>query len=201
MRARLLVTGFEPFGGHTVNPSERVVRALAGAAPAGVVVSTRVLPVAYRRAFAPVAEALESERLHAALLLGLGAGRATIDFERFAVNWRGTPQPDNDGVRVTGEKIDPAGPAAYFATAPVDDLVSACRAAGAPAAVSSHAGTFMCNQIFYQALQHCDRLSLRCRIGFVHLPLLPEQASAGEPAVSEQSMVAGLSAALERLCD
>jgi pyroglutamyl-peptidase len=201
MRARLLVTGFEPFGGHALNPSERLVRALAGKAPDGVVVSTRVLPVAYRRAFLSVAEALEAERLQAALLLGLGAGRSTIDFERFAVNWRGTSQPDNDGVRITGEKIDPAGPAAYFATLPVDDLVSACRAAGAPAAVSSHAGTFLCNQIFYQALQHCDRMNLRCRVGLIHLPLLPEQASAGEPAMSEQSMVAGLTAALERLCD
>jgi pyroglutamyl-peptidase len=199
MRARLLVAGFEPFGAHTVNPSERMVRLIARFPPPSIVVSTRVLPVAYRRAFGPVAEALESERLGGALLLGLGAGRATLDVERFGINWRGTAQPDNDGQRIEGEPIDPAGPAAYFATAPVEDLVAACRAAGAPTGISPHAGTFLCNQVLYQSLRLCDRLNLRCRVGFVHLPLLPEQASAGEPAVSEEAMLDGLRAALVRL--
>ena len=201
MKARLLVTGFEPFGGHRVNPSERIVKLLSAAAPGGMVLSTRVLPVVYRRAFAPVAEALESERLHGALLLGLGAGRATLDFERFAVNWRGAAHPDNDGARIGGEKIDPAGPAAYFATAPVEDLVAAAKTSGAPSAASSHAGTFLCNQVYYQSLRHCDRLNLKCHVAFAHLPLLPEQASAGEAAVSEESMLAGLTAALLRLAE
>jgi pyroglutamyl-peptidase len=201
VKARLLVTGFEPFGGQTVNPSERMVRLIAAAAPNGSVVSTRVLPVAYRRAFHPVAEALGNERFDGVMLLGLGAGRATVDFERFGVNWRGGPQPDNDGVRVTGEKIDPTGPAAYFATVPVEELVGACRGAGTPASVSSHAGTFLCNQVLYQSLQYCDRHDLKCHVGFAHLPFLPEQATAGEPAVSEDSMIAGLRAALLRLAD
>ena len=198
-RARILVTGFEPFGPHAVNPSERMVRLLATATLEGVVLSTRVLPVAYRRAFAPIAEVLEAERVQGALLLGLGAGRATVDFERFGVNWRGAAQPDNDGMRVAGEKIDPAGPAAYFSTLSVDEVVTACRAAGTPTSISSHAGTFMCNQVLYQTLRRCDRRDLACRVGFAHLPLLPEQASAGEPAVSEESMLAGLTAALKHI--
>jgi pyroglutamyl-peptidase len=201
MRTRLLVTGFEPFGPHTVNPSERMIRLIAAAAPPGAVVSTRVLPVAYRRAFAPLAEALDSERPSGALLLGLGAGRANVEFERFGVNWRGAPQPDNDGLLIAGEKIDVAGPAAYFASAPVEEIAAACRAAGTPTAVSSHAGTFLCNQVFYTALRHCDRHDLRCRVDFVHLPFLPEQASGGEPAVSEDAMLAGLNAALVKLAE
>ena len=201
MKTRLLCTGFEPFGAQTVNPSERMVRLLADAAPPGTVVSTRVLPVAYRRAFAPVAEALETERFDAALLLGLGAGRATLDFERFGVNWRAAAQPDNDGMRIEGERIDPAGPAAYFATIPVDDLVAAARVAGAPAGVSSHAGTFLCNQVHYQTLRHCDRHDLATRAGFVHLPYLPEQATGTEPSVSEDCMFAGLRAALALLAE
>lgn len=201
MKTRILVTGFEPFGGQPVNPSERMVRLFAACAPQGVVLSTRVLPVAYRRAFNPLSEALANERFDGALLLGLGAGRATVDFERFGVNWRGGPQPDNDGMRVMGEKIDPAGPAAYFTTVPVEELVGACRGAGTPASVSSHAGTFLCNQVLYQALQYCDRHDLACRVGFAHLPFLPEQATAGEPAVSEDSMIAGLRAALLRIAE
>jgi len=201
MKKRLLVTGFQPFGGRVVNPSERMCRILDTGAPNDAAVSVRVLPVAYRRAFAPIAEALDEGRLSAALLLGVAPGRSTIDFERIAVNWRGGAQPDEDGLHVAGEKIDPAGPAAYFATAPVDDLVAACRAAGAPTGVSSHAGTFLCNQVFYQALQHCDRGDIKCHVVFAHLPLLPEMAAAGEPALSEESMAAGLRAALAALAD
>lgn len=200
-RARILVTGFEPFGPHAANPSERMVRLLATASLPEVVLSTRVLPVAYRRAFPPIAEVLEAERVQGALLLGLGAGRATVDFERFGVNWRGAAQPDNDGVRVAGEQIDPAGPAAYFSTLSVDEVVTACRAAGTPTGISSHAGTFLCNQVLYQTLRRCDRRDLTCRVGFAHLPFLPEQASAGEPAVSEDSMLAGLTAALRHIAN
>ncbi len=199
MKTRLFVTGFEPFGGRPVNPSQRLCRVLADAAPAGAVVTARVLPVSYRRAFAPVADAMDDLRPRAALLLGLGAGRQSLEFERFAVNWRGGAAPDEDGLRVAGEKIDPAGPAAYLATAPVDELVVACRAAGAPAAASSHAGTFLCNQVFYQALRHCDRGDLVCGVVFVHLPLLPEMAAAGEASVPEESMATGLRAALATL--
>src|SRR5262245_34452965 len=112
MRPRLLVTGFEPFGGHAANPSERMVRRLAGDTVKGAIVSTRVLPVAYRRSFQPVAEALDTERFSAVLLLGLRADRPALEFERFGVNWRGSAGPDNDGLRLEGEPVDPAGPAA-----------------------------------------------------------------------------------------
>ena len=190
------MTGFEPFGGDLVNPSERIVRRLAADSLPGAVISTRVLPVAYRRAFAPLAEALDTERFTGALLMGLRAGRGTLDFERFGVNWRGSAGPDNDGLRIEGEPIDPAGPAAYFATLNVQDLVAACHGAGAPAAVSSHAGTFLCNQVLYQTLRHCDRHDLATRAGFVHLPLLPEQATKGEPAVAEEAMFAAIRAVL-----
>ena len=198
-QVRILVTGFEPFGPHAVNPSERMVRLLSGTTLDDLIISTRVLPVAYRRAFPPIADVLEAERVQGALLLGLGPGRATVDFERFGVNWRGAAHPDNDGVRVAGEQIDPAGPAAYFSTLPVDGVVAACRAAGTPTGISSHAGTFLCNQVLYQTLRRCDRRDLTCHVGFAHLPFLPEQASAGEPAVSEESMLAGVTAALRHI--
>jgi len=200
METRALITGFQPFGGRPVNPSERLCQILA-ASCACADATPLVLPVAYRRASAPVIDALENGRCSAALMLGLGAGRATVDFERFAVNWRGGPQPDEDGVRIAGEPIDPGGPAAYFASAPVDALVAACKAAGTPSAPSSHAGTFLCNQVFFEALRHCDRADVPCRVAFAHLPLFPEMASAGEPAVSQGSLAAGLAAALTALVE
>lgn len=199
MTARLLLTGFEPFGGHRVNPSERVLRPLAAAAPGGAVISTRVLPVSYASGFQPIRDALDSERFDAVLLLGLGVDRSAISFERVAVNRRGSTTPDNDGLRIDDERIDPAGPAACFSTVPVDELIVATLAAGAPAEGSDDAGTFLCNQVLYQTLRHCDRNDLRTRAGFVHLPLLPEQAEEGEPTMTEQLLVLGLAAVVKAL--
>jgi len=197
MPARLLLTGFEPFGPHSVNPSERVLRPLAAAAPGGAVISTRVLRVSYRDAFAPIREALDHERFDAVLLLGLGATRRVISFERVAVNRRGAVLADNDGVHLDAARIEPHGPTACFSTIPVDDLVTATRSRGVPAAGSDDAGTFVCNQVLYQTLRHCDRNRLRVRAGFVHLPAFPEQVNAGEPCLPETSLLAGLSAAIE----
>jgi len=197
MPARVLLTGFEPFGPHSVNPSERVLRPLAAAAPGGAVISTRVLRVSYRNAFSPIREALDHERFDTVLLLGLGADRRVISFERVAVNRRGATRPDNDGVRRGGERIETAGPAACFSTVPIDELVTATRAAGVPAAGSDDAGTFLCNQVLYQTLRHCDRNRLRVRAGFVHLPPFPEHVETGEPSLSEATLLAGLSAAIE----
>lgn len=200
MSVRLLVTGFSPFGTHAGNPSERLVRLLADDAPPGVVLSTRVLPVLYDLSFAMIQDVLETERLHGALLLGLGAGREDIQFERFAVNWRGSPTFDNGGRQIDGEPIDPAGPAAYFSTVPLEQMVSACSIRGVPASISSHAGTFLCNEVLFRALRLCDVASLRCRVGFAHLPFLTGQAGIGDdPHLPESVQLAGVRAALECL--
>ena len=199
MPVRILLTGFEPFGSHSLNPSERVLRPLAAAAPGGAIISTRVLPVTYHGGFLPIREALDSQRFDAVLLLGLGAGRSAVSYERVAVNRRGGATPDNDGVRLDDERIEPDGPTACLSTIPVDDLIAATLAAAVPAEGSDDAGTFLCNQVLYQTLRHCDRNGLRARAGFVHLPLLPEQAQGAEPSLAESDLVTGLSAALAML--
>jgi pyroglutamyl-peptidase len=201
MTVRLLLTGFDPFGSHAANPSERLVRRLASCAPAGSILSTRILPVNYASAFQAVRDVLDSERVHGALMLGLGAGRHQIDFERLAVNWRGGALQDNEGRRIEGEQIDPGGPAAYFSTVPLEEMVAACDGVGVPSGVSSHAGTFLCNQVLYQALRHCDVRALRSRVGFAHVPLTPDLAQPGEPNMTEEAMFCGIAAALARLAE
>ena len=184
MAARILLTGFEPFGPHDVNPSERVLRPLAAAAPGGAIVSTRVLPVSYRAAFSAVREALDSERLDAVLLLGLGAGGVFVA--------GGTSESLGGPVQGPGD----AWLARERAGAAMGKLRGCARRL---LAQSDDAGTFLCNQVLYQTLRHCDRHALRVRAGFVHLPLLPEQAAADEPALDEDVLVAGLSAAVAAL--
>lgn len=192
-RGQILVTGFRPFGGHAANPSETVARRIAASPPAGARVESAVLPVEYARAFLGVREALDRLRPAAVLHLGLAADRKTPEFERFALNWRGAAGPDEAGARIEGEPIDPAGPAAYLATAPVDDLVAACRAAGVPCRASSHAGTFLCNQVLYQTLRWADLTGAPLRAAFVHLP---NPAPPGTEGFPEDDLVRGVAAAV-----
>jgi pyroglutamyl-peptidase len=165
---RVLVTGFEPFDGGTVNPSQRIVDALAGD------VATAVLPVAYARATDALRAALDEAEPDVVICFGQADGRTGISVERFAHNLDGAESVDNDGATSAAE-IDPYGPVAYRATLPVDEIVEALRAAGIPAAASRDAGGFLCNHVFYVLMRALeDRPEVRG--GFVHVPLLPEQA-------------------------
>ncbi len=201
MGSRILVTGFEPFGAFGENPSSHILPQVAAAPPPDTAISTRILPVSYRRAFTPVRQTIEQERPHAVVLLGLRAGAEGLEFERLGVNWRESTAPDNDGVVSAGEKIDVTGPAAYFSTLPIADLVDAAEGEG-PAVGSGHAGTYVCNHTLYQTLRYCDRAGLNCRVGFVHVPLLARQALAagkGQPSMPEDRLVAAVRTVIEHL--
>jgi pyroglutamyl-peptidase len=202
---RLLVTGFEPFGGDAVNPSELVAAALHGQTLHGggqraTVVAQR-LPCAFGVAQRVLAGAIEEFQPAVVLSLGLAAGRAGLTPERVAVNLADARIADNAGAQPCDQPVAPEGPAAYFTTLPVKAMVAAMRAAGAPAELSLSAGSFVCNEIFY-ALMHTLALrrgAARCRAGFMHLPLLPAQAQgpAGvRPSVALDLQVAAVSAAL-----
>ena len=195
--SRILVTGFLPFSPHAANPSESIVRRLAAAPPPGVRLTTLVLPVVYGRAVGPVQEALDRGDIDVVLHLGLAAGRQALSFERFAVNWRGGASADESGLRLDGEPIDPAGPAAYLATIPVDRLVATCRAAGVPAEGSSHAGTVLCNQGLYQTLRYADVLGLPLRAGFLHLP--EPRSGPDDTRPDDEALARGVAAAVRLL--
>jgi pyroglutamyl-peptidase len=167
---RVLVTGFEPFGGAGVNASQRLVEALAAEPPQEL--ATAVLPVAWARAAAELGHALEREQPELVVCFGQADGRAHVEVERFALNF-------DDGTDDAGEQrraeIVPGGPVAYRSSLPVDAIVDALRAAGIPAAASRDAGGFLCNHVFYALMRAlADRAGVRG--GFVHVPLLPEQA-------------------------
>jgi pyroglutamyl-peptidase len=169
---RVLVTGFEPFGGADVNASQKLVEALASEPPAGLELATAVLPVAWARAADELARALEREQPELVVCFGQADGCAQVQVERFALNL-------DDGADDTGEtrraEISADGPVAYRSALPVDAVVDALRAEGIPAAASRDAGGSLCNHVFYVLMQ---TLAGRdgVRGGFVHVPLLPEQA-------------------------
>jgi pyroglutamyl-peptidase len=177
----ILVTGFEPFGGEVVNPSTLVAQALHGRTIDGVPVFGAVLPCVFGAAIDVLREALDRHRPRLVLALGQAAGRAAFSLERVAINVDDARIPDNAGAQPVDRPVVSGAPAARFTTLPVKAMVAALREAGHPAELSNSAGTFVCNHVFY-GLQHALRAHRSARSGFMHLPLLPEQAASSAPA-------------------
>ena len=172
---RILVTGFEPFGGQSINPSWEVARALHGLVLEGAQVTAVQLPCVFAQALPALQQALAQHRPDIVLALGQAEGRCDFSVERVAINVMDARIPDNAGAQPIDVPVIAGGPAAYFSTLPIKTLVAGLKAAGFPASVSQTAGTFVCNQVFY-ALQH-TLAGLKVHSGFMHLPLLPEQAA------------------------
>lgn len=184
MSAPILVTGFEPFGGEAVNPAAEVAKALHGRTVDGVPLVGAVLPCVFGTSLDALRALLAVHRPCLVLALGQAAGRSGFSLERVAINVDDARIPDNAGAQPVDEPVVARAPAARFTTLPVKAMVAALRAAGHPAEVSNSAGTFVCNHVFY-GLQHALRARRSARSGFMHLPLLPEQAARGaNPAPS-----------------
>ena len=202
----VLLTGFEPFGGETTNPSWRVAQALHGEMIAGAQVVAVQLPCAFGVALALLQRALEQHRPQLVMALGQAAGRCELTPERVAINVDDARMADNIGARPVDTAVVPGGPAAYFSSLPIKAIVAALREAGMPASVSQSAGTFVCNHVFY-GLMHALQTRPGVRGGFMHLPLLPEQAARlpGQPSLALATQIAGvrlaLATALGQRCD
>ncbi|MFM1992004.1 MAG: hypothetical protein RJA99_4961 [Pseudomonadota bacterium] len=192
----ILLTGFEPFGGESVNPSWLIASALDGETIGGARVHAQRLPTAFRASLRVLRAALRRHRPVLVVALGQAGGRAELSIERVAINVDDARIPDNAGARPIDVPVVRGGPAAHFSTLPIKAIVAALRARGVPAAVSQTAGTFVCNHVFY-GLQHA-LAGTRVRGGFVHVPYLPEQAAAwpGEPSLPLATMVDGVREAL-----
>ncbi len=200
---RILLTGFEPFGGDLVNASEEAVRALAGWRPEGVALGIAVLPVSAARLEGAVRAAIAGHRADAVLLAGEAGSRAEMSVERVAINVIDARIPDNDGAQPIDVPVVAGGPAAYLASAPIKAIAAAARAGGIPAAISNTAGTFLCNAALYLACHLAATEFPGIRAGFIHVPLLPEQAARrpGASSMGLATIIAGLRIAVETLRD
>jgi pyroglutamyl-peptidase len=180
--ARVLMTGFAPFGGESVNPSWQAV-ALLGARRDDV--AAVELPCAFAASLPALRRAIKEHSPELVVCVGQAGGRAEVTPERVAINLIDARIPDNAGARPVDVPVVPDGPAAYFTTLPVKACVAAIRAAGVPASVSHTAGTYVCNQVFYGLMHLLATDFPGLRGGFVHVPFSPEQvAAAGKPAPS-----------------
>ena len=191
---KVLLTGFEPFGKATLNPSGEIVKQISGDN-----IVTAILPVAYAQSAEALLALIEHHKPDVVICLGQAEGRTQITPERIAINLDDARLADNVGVMRNDLPILVGGPVAYESTLPIKAFVEAINAAGVPAAVSLSAGAFLCNHIFYVAQ---DALKdTKVRSGFVHVPLMDEQAGEfpGLPTMSLDQMIKAVRTMLEVL--
>ena len=195
--AGVLLTGFEPFDGETVNPSWEVVKQLDGTMIAGQPVIARQLPCVFGEALSVLYAAIEDLQPRLVIAVGQAGGRVDISVERVAINVDDARIPDNKGQQPVDTPIVDGGPAAWFSTLPIKAIVSALRDRGIPASVSQTAGTFVCNHVMYGLLHQLQGKSGQ-KGGFIHIPYLPEQAAAhpGEASMSVATVRAALETAI-----
>lgn len=178
---RILLTGFEPFGRYNLNSSWELVAALSDTIDNFESIKLR-LPVEFNAVSNLIPKILSDHQPDIILSFGQSTSDA-IRIERVAINISDARTPDNSGCRPTDETIHADGKNAYFATLPIKSMKSAVEQVGLPVVISNSAGTYVCNHTFYNWLYWCEKLKLNTKVGFIHLPRMPEQVGVNEPSM------------------
>jgi len=197
---KILVTGFDPFGGEKINPAYEAVRRLDSGI-AGAEIITMELPTVFHNSSEVLREKIEKTDPDVILCVGQAGGRYSVTPERVAINIDDARIPDNKSNQPIDEPIQPDGPAAYFSTLPVKAMVEKMRQAGVPASVSNSAGTFVCNHIMYQLLHIIEKDFPEKTGGFVHVPFIPEQVvdKPNLPSMHLEDIIRALTVGIEAI--
>lgn len=166
---KILVTGFDPFGGETVNPAYEAVKLLPDTI-GGAQIFKLEIPTVFSLSGPPVEEGIKKYQPDVVLCVGQAGGRASISVEKVAINFVDARIPDNNGEQPLDEPLQADGPAAYFSTLPVKSMVQHVKDAGLPCYLSFTAGTYVCNSIMYNVLYMCEKRYPGIRAGFIHVP-------------------------------
>lgn len=196
---KILFTGFDPFGGETVNPAYEAVKLLPDEI-AGAKITKLEVPTVFTRSCEVLRQNVEALRPDAVICVGQAGGRAAITPEKVAINLMDGRIPDNDGFQPVDTSICPGGPDAYFSSLPVRAIAENIRFAGIPAGVSYTAGTYVCNCLMYSLLQLISCEYPHMLGGFIHVPYSMEQAAAkslGTPGMDIHQIARGLTIAAE----
>lgn len=193
---KLLITGFDPFGGENINPSWEAVKRLDGTIGNYELIKAEVHTV-FGTCFNDAIAACSGQTPDAVICVGQAGGRTGLAIEVVGINLREARIADNAGNQPKNVPVIDGGPAAYFSTLPVREMVTAAETAGYPAALSFSAGAFVCNDLLYSMLHHFDKTNTRT--AFIHVPFLPEQAKDKFPSMPLEDMVAALTAIILKL--
>lgn len=192
---KILLTGFDAFGGASVNPSWLAVKALHGRQMLGHTVVAAQLPTVFDASLRELHALLMQHQPALVVCVGQAGGRHAMSLERVAINVNDAPMADNAGAQPVDTPVAQGAPVAYFTSLPIKAMLAALQTEGVRAEVSQTAGTFVCNHVFYGLMRElATQPQLRqTRGGFVHVPWLPEQ---GTPHMALDDIVRGLRAAL-----
>lgn len=199
---KILVTAFDPFGGESINPALKVIQQLPSQIK-GAAITRLEVPTVFRKSAQILEAAVRDRQPDVVLCIGQAGGRAGLTPERIAINQDDARIPDNEGQQPIDVPIQEKGQSAYFSTLPIKAMVEAIQAIGLPASVSNTAGTFVCNHLFYQTLYLADTAFPEMKVGFLHIPYLPEQVvnKPHHPSMNAGDMVKGIVAAIEAIID
>lgn len=193
---KLLITGFEPFGGQTINPSWQSVLALED--KIGDYSITKLeIPTAFKFGAEKVLEKAEEIRPDVIICVGQAGGRNAITPEVVAINLMDANIPDNLGYKPINEPIFKDGENAYFSNLPIREMVKAISFEGIPAKLSYSAGAFVCNEVLYTLLHKFNGTNVK--VGFIHVPFLPEQTDGTHPSLEKEQIVKALTLAIKTL--
>ena len=197
---KILVTGFDPFGGEKINPSLETVKRLPGEI-AGAEIIKLEIPTVCGKVLEVIEKAVVEYDPDVILSIGQAGGRADISIARIGINIDDFRIPDNEGNQRTDEPIDPQGPDAYFVKVPVKAMAERIRERNIPASVSNTAGTFVCNHVIYGVCRLIDLKYPGKISGFIHIPYLPEQVleKKNMPSMSREMMAEAVTAAIEAI--
>lgn len=195
---KVLITGFDPFGGESINPALEAVMALPNQIGETEVIKLEI-PTIFGKSLAKIREAVELHKPDVVISVGQAGGRFGITPERVAINVDDARIKDNEGNEPIDVKVAEEGPAAYFSNLPIKAMTQAMVKAGIPASVSNSAGTFVCNHVMYGVLHmiHTDYPNMRG--GFIHVPYIPAQVTskANMPSMSQTDITKGLALCIE----
>ena len=191
---KLLITGFEPFGGEIINPSWEAVKLLPDEIN-GYSLTKLLLPVVFGLASERVLEVTEKLYPDVILCIGQAGGRSAVTPELVAINLRHASIPDNRGCQPIDEPIVDGGNTAYFSTIPVRRIAESIAEQGISAQVSYSAGAYVCNDLLYTLLDRFDRTATR--VGFIHIPYCTDQGK--DPSMELDSITKALAIAIESI--
>lgn len=189
MKKKLLITGFEPFGGEKINPSWEAVKRLSDEIGDFELIKLQI-PTLFGGAAEAVLEKAKEVCPDVIICVGQAGSRSMITPELVAINMRDASIADNGGYKPWDEPVDAGGPDAYFTTLPVRQIIAAVKERGIPCGLSYSAGAFVCNDLFYTLRHHYEGTEIR--VGFIHVPFLPEQAEKAAQTGTAGSRIPGM---------
>lgn len=199
---KILITGFDPFGGESINPALEAVKKLPNTILGQEVIKIEI-PTVFRKSLEKIEENIQKHNPDVVISIGQAGGRFGITPERVAINMDDARIKDNEGNQPIDISIYEDGEAAYFSNLPIKAMVKEMNDNGIPASVSNTAGTFVCNHVMYGILYLVDKKYPNIRGGFIHVPYIPSQVTTkpNTPSMSIDDIAKGLELSIKAIIE